>query len=153
MCSIKNKQRKWSVRQDLDYLITEVCNEVEIDNLSKTKEVSSPQALIVHCETATAHANDSSSSKVDQRKFTSQKYELKYTWLYFSHANNGYMCKICEFFAVSSSTTRAFISKGVILGTHPWRQLETLLSIILTINSSFSTFNSLFWKKINKITA
>jgi hypothetical protein len=28
---------------------------------------------------------------VDQRKFTSQKYELKYTWLYFSHANNGYM--------------------------------------------------------------
>ena len=124
------KSNQSLVRQVLDYIITEVCNEVEIDNLSKTKEVSSPQALIAHSETATAHA-----------KFTSQKYELKYTWLYFSHANNGYMCKICEFFTVSSSTTRAFISKGVILGTHPWRQLETLLSIILTINSSFSTFN------------
>jgi hypothetical protein len=40
------------------------------------QEVSSPQALIAHSETATAHANDSSSSKVDQRKFTSQKYPL-----------------------------------------------------------------------------
>ena len=118
-CVQKNKQWKWSVIwQVLDYIITEVCNEVETDNPSKTKEVSSPQALIAHSETATAYANDSSSSKVDQRKFTSQKYELKYTWLYFSHDNNGYMCKICKFFAVSSST-RVFFSKGVILGTHP----------------------------------
>jgi hypothetical protein len=37
---------KSEVRQVLDYIITEVCNEVEIDNPSKTKEVSSPQALI-----------------------------------------------------------------------------------------------------------
>ena len=32
----------------LDYIIAEVCDEVEIDNPSKTKEVSSPQALINH---------------------------------------------------------------------------------------------------------
>jgi hypothetical protein len=54
-CVQKNKQRKYQsseikseVRQVLNYIITEVCNEVEIDNPSKTKEVSSPQALITH---------------------------------------------------------------------------------------------------------
>jgi len=56
----QSSEIKSEVRQVLDYIITEVCNEVEIDNPSKTKEVSSPQALITHSETATAHANDSS---------------------------------------------------------------------------------------------
>jgi hypothetical protein len=50
MCSNKGKDQsseiKSKVRQVLDYIITEVCNEVEIDNPSKTKEVSSPQVLL-----------------------------------------------------------------------------------------------------------
>ena len=49
----QSSEIKSEVRQVLDYIITEVCNEVEIDNLSKTKEVSSPQVLITHSETAT----------------------------------------------------------------------------------------------------
>ena len=48
----QSSEIKSEVRQVLDYIITEVCNEVEIDNPSKTKEVSSPQALITHSETA-----------------------------------------------------------------------------------------------------
>ena len=49
-CVQKNEQWKWSVIwQVLDYIITEVCNEFETDNPSKTKEVSSPQALRTHC--------------------------------------------------------------------------------------------------------
>ena len=49
----QSSEIKSEIRQVLDYIITEVCNEVEIDNPSKTKEVSSPQALITHSETAT----------------------------------------------------------------------------------------------------
>ena len=44
----QSSEIKSEIRQVLDYIITEVCNEVEIDNPSKTKEVSSPQALITH---------------------------------------------------------------------------------------------------------
>ena len=50
LCSNKGNDQsseiKSKVRQVLDYIITEVCNEVEIDNPSKTKEVSSPQVLL-----------------------------------------------------------------------------------------------------------
>ena len=49
----QSSEIKSEVRQVLDYIITEVCNEVETDNPSKTKEVSSLQALITHSETAT----------------------------------------------------------------------------------------------------
>jgi hypothetical protein len=38
--------------------------------------------------------------QVDQRKFSSQKYELKHRWLYYSHSNNDYMCKFCELFKI-----------------------------------------------------
>jgi hypothetical protein len=38
----QSSEIKSEVRQVLDYIITEVCYEVEIDNPSKTKEVSSP---------------------------------------------------------------------------------------------------------------
>jgi hypothetical protein len=48
----QSSEIKSEVRQVLDYIITEVCNEVEIDNLFKTKEVSLPQVLITHSETA-----------------------------------------------------------------------------------------------------
>ena len=67
----QSSEIKSEVRQVLNYIITEVCNEVEIDNPSKTKEVSSPQALITHSWDC-----NSSCHKVDQRKFTSQKYLL-----------------------------------------------------------------------------
>ena len=35
----------------------------------------------------------------DQRLFMSSKYERRYNWLYYSAANLGYCCKICELFA------------------------------------------------------
>ena len=39
----QSSEIKSEVRQALDYIITEVCNEVEIDNPSKTKEFFHPR--------------------------------------------------------------------------------------------------------------
>lgn len=36
----------------------------------------------------------------DARRFSSLKYEQNYKWLYYSVTHEGYMCKICELFAV-----------------------------------------------------
>ncbi|XP_078327996.1 zinc finger MYM-type protein 1-like [Crassostrea virginica] len=60
----------------------------------------------------------------DKRKFSAQKYESQYSWLYFSHVKKGFLCKYCELFGVSSSVS-PFINKGVDLGTHPTRTLDT----------------------------
>ena len=61
---------------------------------------------------------------LDQRKFAAQKYERQYSWLYFSHVKKGFLCKYCKLFGVSLSVS-PFINKGVDLGTHPTRTLDT----------------------------
>jgi hypothetical protein len=58
----------------------------------------------------------------DQRLFSSNKYELKYDWLYFSGAKVGYCCKFCDLF--SATDDNVFIN-GTSLGDHPTRKLES----------------------------
>ncbi|CAG2204794.1 DCP2 [Mytilus edulis] len=153
----RSSEIKSEVEQALEYIIKEVCNETNdsnhgnvdnVNNQSTIEKVSTPTAL---SETSTASVSVCESPvdtvKVDQRKFSSKKYEHKYTWLYCSHSKNGFMCKICELFALSSSSTRTFVFKGVILGTHPTRQLESHaksvrhLSFVETYSFSKSNVN------------
>ncbi|CAG2229209.1 unnamed protein product [Mytilus edulis] len=142
----ESSEIKSEVEQALEYIIKKVCNETNdsnhgtvdnVNNQSTIEKVSTPTAL---SETSTASVSVCESPvdtvKVDQRKFSSQKYEHKYTWLYCSHSKNGFMCKICDLFALSSSSTRTFVFKGVILGTHPTRQLESHAEICNETNDS-----------------
>jgi hypothetical protein len=59
-------------------------------------------------------------TKVDQRHFYSEKYESRYSWLYYSYQNRGYMCKFCEQFAKKPTP----FSTGCSLGHHPTRLLD-----------------------------
>ena len=34
----------------------------------------------------------------DHRLYDQSKYERVYTWLYYNHTLNGYMCKVCDIF-------------------------------------------------------
>lgn len=61
------------------------------------------------------------SEKKDQRLSSSEKYENRYKWLYYSYPNRGYMCKVCEMF----STKPGIFTKGCSWGDHPTRVLET----------------------------
>ncbi|CAC5370806.1 unnamed protein product [Mytilus coruscus] len=81
------------VKQALNDIIKEVGNKTNVDN-NPSKKVSAPKVLIAHTETAITPVNNRSLSIVDQRKFSSKEYELRNTWLYFSHTNNGFMCNI-----------------------------------------------------------
>ncbi|XP_053393086.1 uncharacterized protein LOC123538819 [Mercenaria mercenaria] len=59
-----------------------------------------------------------------QRRFYNLKYEHLYkSWLYYSGVQNGYLCKTCELFD-NHTENKAFVTRGVKLGTHPTRQLE-----------------------------
>jgi len=56
------------------------------------------------------------------RLFSTERYETKYTWLYYSYSNRGYMCKICEHFATGK---KGIFITCIGLGDHPTRLLES----------------------------
>jgi len=60
----------------------------------------------------------------DQRIFSSDKYEQVFTWLYWSNAKRGYICKYCELFAPNDNVQIPYQNKGVLLGRTPSRQLK-----------------------------
>ena len=65
---------------------------------------------------------------VDARNFTSQKYEARFKWLYFSSVTKGYMCKYmyCELFGIQAvqAVGIPYVTKWIQLGTHPTRKLS-----------------------------
>ena len=64
---------------------------------------------------------------IDNRRNYSVKYETKYSWLYYSSAKSGYLCKYCEFLNTSGSSNQSenhFVSTGTQLGDHPSRKLQ-----------------------------
>lgn len=61
----------------------------------------------------------------DGRKFASLKYEQQFNWVYYSSVKGGYLCKICDLFAVEKDGQSEYIDKGVQLGEHPTRKLAT----------------------------
>ena len=72
--------------------------------------------LIDHHETESESTGSSSDSEQinvpDARLFCPLKYEQKYKWLYYSVTHSGYMCKICELFAVvQNDDPKEFITK------------------------------------------
>ena len=75
-------------------------------------------------DTKVSYSDTVTLQSFDQRKFSAQKYESQYSWLYFSHVKKGFLCKYCKLFGVSLSVF-PFINKGVDLGTHPTRTLDT----------------------------
>ena len=88
----------------MNELLTSVCNETtdnHDNSLSKAEEFSStPKTVTPSGVINTVAATFCTTKQVDQRKFSSQKYELKHRWLYYSHSNNDYMCKFCELFEI-----------------------------------------------------
>ena len=88
----------------MNELLTLVCNETtdnHDNSLSKAEEFSStPETVTPSGVINTVAATFCTTKQVDQKKFSSQKYELKHRWLYYSHTNNGYMCKFCELFEI-----------------------------------------------------
>ena len=97
---------------------------IQVSTTAKTNEIDcSDKSSDSDCD------SESSSPSVftatgDKRLFSTTKYESEYDWLYWSITKNGYMCKICELTA-EPGPPRSFIDKGVSLGTHPTRKLET----------------------------
>ena len=61
----------------------------------------------------------------DGRKFASLKYEQQFNWVYYSSVKGGYLCKICDLFAVEKDGQSEYIDKGVQLGEQPTRKLAT----------------------------
>jgi hypothetical protein len=88
----------------------------------------------------------------DQRLFSSNKYELKYDWLYYSGAKVGYCCKLCELF--SATDDNVFIN-GTGLGDHPTRKLESHLNGKSHKNSlaKYVLVNTSSTKKVKKTVA
>ncbi|XP_033761513.1 uncharacterized protein LOC117343277 [Pecten maximus] len=82
-------------------------NEVESSDLDEERASAS-------CSTSCTYTSS------DMRLFSSEKYESKYQWLYFSFPKRGYMCKLCEYFGRNSVFTT-----GTGLGDHPTRLLES----------------------------
>ena len=69
-------------------------------------------------------------------------YEQQFNWVYYSSVKDGYLCKICELFAVEKDGQSEY--KGVQLGGH-----VNFQSMLKDINMSAATRYSQFAANVN----
>lgn len=129
---------KQSSSNEIKDIVTDIINDI-VDNVvptsttSPTQSTHDPEVEVVPSKLKKLSESPSCSytlsstdvSVIDQRKFNPAKYESMYKWMYYSHSKGGYLCKFCELYVPSSLCEKPFVSKGVQIGTHPTRQLET----------------------------